>query len=245
MNALNSVLLLFVLITTCTASYYTYPCKKICIFDNVTCVTRGGFNMYKNVVKGQKGLIMPLDPLHMEEIDGEMASVKFKLTNITMYGLKICAVTKATVNATEDIYKQYLYCPKLISHFHYKAQKHSDTPALHGTGEATIVAYDYNILNYGKYSVFVNKDHRPHFFVKTHDSRTRLKGKLVFEITQGCMVDNRTVKETATYMNQHWWETENKLHKPIVKRAMSILWHNTDIFVRNQTMGEIIPEHNN
>ncbi|CAB3246726.1 unnamed protein product [Arctia plantaginis] len=240
MKALNSLCLYLVLITTCAARN---PCKKICIFDNVTCVTRGGFNMYKNVVHGEKGLIMPLDPLHIEEIDGETASVKFKLTKIKMCGLKNCEVTKATVNATDDIYKQYLYCPKLVSHFHFKAQELSDNPELYGTGEATIEAYDYNIVNYGKYSVFVNKDHRPHFFVKTHDSKSRLKGKLVFEITQGYIVDNLTVNQTEAYINQHSTQTEDFIQKPIVKRAMSILWKNTDIFVRKYTMGEIIPEH--
>lgn len=52
--------------------------------------------MYKNVVNGVKDLIKPLDPLCIEEIVGKMGPTKYKLTNITMCGLKNCEVTKGT-----------------------------------------------------------------------------------------------------------------------------------------------------
>lgn len=58
------------------------------------CVTKGGLNVFKTVVNGVKGLIEPLDPLYIESIEGEMENVKYKLTNITMRGLKHCTVTK-------------------------------------------------------------------------------------------------------------------------------------------------------
>lgn len=60
----------------------------------MNCVTEGGFNVFKNVVNGVEGLIEPLDPLSIDKIEGEMEDVKYKLTNITMRGLKNCTVTK-------------------------------------------------------------------------------------------------------------------------------------------------------
>lgn len=57
-------------------------------------MTKGGFNVFKTVVNGVEGLIEPLDPLHIESIEGEMENVKYKLNNITMRGLKSCTVTK-------------------------------------------------------------------------------------------------------------------------------------------------------
>lgn len=68
--------------------------KKICVLEDLDCVTRGGFDIYKNVVRGVKGLLKPIDPLNINEIDRDTHSMKYKLTNITLKGLKSCTVTK-------------------------------------------------------------------------------------------------------------------------------------------------------
>ncbi|CAB3257473.1 unnamed protein product [Arctia plantaginis] len=218
--------------------------KKVCILDNVNCVTSGGFDVYKAVVNGVQGLIAPLDPLHIEKIEGVLENVKYKLTNITMEGLKNCTVTKLTLNATANKYDQYLHCPKLVSHFYFEARENTHKPVLRGKGTATIAAYDYDILNYGLYSVFVNEDHRPHFFIITQDSKTNLKGKLAFGITNANLINTNKVNETVKYMNDRWRQTENFLHKPIVKRAMKILFNKIDIYIRKYTMGEVLPDKN-
>lgn len=64
--------------------------------------------------------------------------------NLT-HKLRICNVMLSffRVNATEDMYKQYLYCPKLVSNFHFETEENSNTLALHGTGEAKVVACKY------------------------------------------------------------------------------------------------------
>ncbi|CAB3246722.1 unnamed protein product [Arctia plantaginis] len=232
--------LLLALISTCAA----HGCKKICVLDNLECVTRGGFDVYKNVVKGVKGLLKPIDPLYINEIDGVIESVKYKLTNITMKGLKDCTVTKLKLNVTDSTFKQYLSCPKLMSHFHFKADENSNSPALRLKYYATITAYDYDILNLGKYSVFVKAhENRPHFFILNHQTKTHIKGKLVFELSDGCVMDSRIANETETYMNQHWKETEHSLHSYIVKKAMDILINNIDIYIRAYDMGEVLPLH--
>lgn len=49
------------------------------------------------------------------------------------------------------------------------------------------------------------------------------------------------VNETDKYMNDRWQQTEKLLHRPIVKRAMQILIHNTDVYIRKNIMGEVLP----
>ncbi|CAB3246728.1 unnamed protein product [Arctia plantaginis] len=242
MNTLKSLIVLLGFI------YHTYsaePCKKICILSDPKCVTKGGYVVYKTVVHGVKDLMIePLDPLHIKSIDGTLENVKYKLTNITLKGLKDCTVTKLTLNATSNKYGQYLNCPKLVSRFCFEAQENTKKPVLSGKGTATVAAYNYDILNYGLYSVFVNEDHRPHFFVITQDSKTNLKGKLEFAITNTHVTSTNKVNETVKYMNHNWRRTEKFLHKPIVKRAMKILISKIDVYIRKFTMGEVLPERN-
>lgn len=60
--------------------------------------------------------------------------------------------------------------------------------------QKTFILDDYYIVNYGQYSVFVNEDHRPHFFVLTQNSKTDLKGKLEFAITKAHVTDTNQGK---------------------------------------------------
>ncbi|CAB3246706.1 unnamed protein product [Arctia plantaginis] len=241
MNTLKSLFVLLGFIYH-TYSYSTVPCKKICILNNRKCVTSGGYDVYKTVVNGVKGLNAPLDPLHIEKIEGVLENVKYKLTNITLKGLKGCTVTKLKLNVTSTKYGQYLHCPKLISHFRFEAQGNTKKPVLRGKGTATVAAYNYDILNYGLYSVFVNDDHRPHFFIVTQHSKTNLKGKLEFAITNAHLIDTNKVNETVKYMNDRWRGTEKFLHAPIVQKAMTILVYSIDKYSHKRTMGELLPE---
>lgn len=59
---------------------------------------------------------------------------------------------------------------------------------------STFIADDYYIVNYGVYSVFVNDDHRPHFFIVTQDSKSKPRGKLIFGITNATVIDTNEGK---------------------------------------------------
>ncbi|KAJ8716753.1 hypothetical protein PYW07_003380 [Mythimna separata] len=206
MFALRSLFIIGVFCISCVLSQ-----KKACDFEDSKCLTEAARRVFVQIISGIPG-VETSDPLHEDLIEANIPSLKYKIIDGSLSGMKNCQVELVKIYTKEQEYDYHLGCPHLTLESKYDLMAETGTTVVEGKGISKIDLDDYHLLFHGDFALNEGKESQMHLNLTSHKLTTKIKGKVHYNYKNLFIDDREKSDALQKYANENW--------KSIVKTSL-------------------------
>ncbi|CAH0586860.1 unnamed protein product [Chrysodeixis includens] len=191
----------FVFAVICFASVKSE--RKLCDFNDEKCLADGSNRSFGQFIGGIPG-VPPSDPLSVGTLDGSTPSMKYKIYDANLVGMKNCKVDKVGIDLQTDKYKYQVKCPHLS--IDLKTEVSGDVGE--GKGNCKVAVENYHLKYSGDYAKTQDANGKLHMNLKSHVYEEDPIGKLSIECQNA---------DGSGLPGDKWQAVGQQLLKPIIE----------------------------
>ncbi|KAJ8723224.1 hypothetical protein PYW08_003136 [Mythimna loreyi] len=212
--------------------------KKPCDMDDNKCLTEVANQKYEHFVTGLPG-VEPSDPLRLDIFEMNVPTLKYKITNGTLTGMKNCHVGLIQMSKNIKKYYSHIECPFLVFKSKYEMKGKVGPEFVEGKGDCRIFFFNYNFLFNGDFDKKDCNDKKIHYQLKNNNLEIEAKGRVYYDFENLFYGDNAKSEEVHTFINKYWHYVDKLIRQPGLEAFMKMFINNVNAYMRKQSFDEL------
>ncbi|XP_049872591.1 circadian clock-controlled protein daywake-like [Pectinophora gossypiella] len=208
--------ILFVCVTN-AAGQIIQPCN----IDDEPCIAKSANIALKKIADGVPDVgVEVLDPLHVDKIDGDLANLKYTLTDNTIKGFKDCEISNVKLDLDNMKILFDLECSNLRINGDYVINGRLIILPIEGEGTFSIIAKKYFITMDTDIKKVAGKDGKDHLSIKNFKSTLEGRDGLTYDFKNLFHGQKDLSDAVHKFANENWKEVADFVQGPVLNSCL-------------------------
>ncbi|XP_053604534.1 circadian clock-controlled protein daywake-like isoform X2 [Plodia interpunctella] len=182
------------------------------------------------------------DPVWIEEVDGSLTILKYKIENATVTGYAYCEIKHLSIDTSRSNFKLNLFCPEIGMYGDYEMNGRLIVLPVEGNGNFTLSIYSYDINFDVDYKVVKTYDGKEYMSIKDYnfEATTERGGVFYFD---NLFNGRKDLADTVLkFANENSIEVLHEFQRPILAVTYKKFMKNLNKFLKSMPMEHLFAQ---
>ncbi|KAI5646094.1 hypothetical protein NE865_01987 [Phthorimaea operculella] len=213
------------------------PCK---LNDNA-CATKFAKAVLPTIIAGDPALgVGSSDPIYVENIEGNLSILKYRLMRSTTTGFKNCDINNVKLNMHKSNLKFELNCPNLRQKGDYFISGRLIVLPVEGNGTFSILSRHYKIGVDSTIATVRGKDGRDHLQIKKFTLALEAQKPVTYDFENLFNGNKELANVVLKFANQNWKEVAGIFQGPVFNDVIKEVIGNVNKYLNKIPMESLI-----
>ncbi|KAJ2951174.1 hypothetical protein O0L34_g5566 [Tuta absoluta] len=179
------------------------------------------------------------DPLPLDEIVGDLSTLKFKFTNTTAVGIGKCDINKPNLDLDNSKLSFEMVCPDITMSGHYVISGQLLILPVEGDGDYSIISKKYVFTIDAELKQVQGSDGRQHLAVKNFKFTSDAQAPITYDFKNLFNGQKDLAEGVLKFANENWKEVADFVQEPVISTLLKRLVKNLNKFLKLVSVDEL------